>query len=148
MKDSMPAIETSTAGASALIKIFGVPVLAGAAATALTFLFMWPRTKREAFIRLTCTIMTSGLLGPLLVIAVHSWSPGLFTSARDVAALNGIDSGLGMMFVAAPIMALGGLPAWWLLGGIVLWLERRRGKDIGEMAADAAQVVKDVRGAL
>ena len=148
MKAKMPAIETTSAGATALIKIFGVPVLAGAAATALTFLFMWPRTKREAFVRLTCTIMTSGLLGPLLVIAVHSWAPGLFTSARDVAALNGIDPGLGMMFVAAPIMALGGLSAWWLLGGIVLWLERRRGKDIGEMATDAAHVVKDVRGAL
>jgi hypothetical protein len=148
MKASMPAIETTSAGASALIKIFGVPVLAGAAATALTFLFMWPRTRREAFVRLMATIATSGLLGPLLVIAVHSWAPGLFTSAAAVAALNGIDPALGMLFVAGPIMVLGGLPAWWVLGAIVLWLERRRGKDIGELAHDAAQAVKDVRGAL
>lgn len=148
MKASMPAIETTSAGASALIKIFGLPVLAGAAATALTFLFMWPRTRREAFVRLTCSIVTSGLLGPLLVITAHSWAPGLFASAGAVAALNGADPALGILFVASPIMVLAGLPAWWVLGGIVLWLERRRGKDIGEMAQDAAGVVKDVRGAL
>lgn len=148
MKATMPAIETTSAGASALIKIFGVPVLAGAAATALTFLFMWPRTKKEAFVRLTCTIVTSGLLGPLLVFAMHSWAPGLFTSASAVSVLNGADPALGMLFVAGPIMVLAGLPAWWLLGGIVLWLERRRGKDIAEIAHDAAEVVKDVRGSL
>lgn len=148
MKENMPAIETTSAGASALIKIFGVPVLAGAAATALTFLFMWPRTRREAFIRLTCTIGTSGLLGPLLVVAMHSWWPTLFTSAATVASLNGADPTMGMLAVAGPIMVVAGLPAWWVLGALMLWLERRRGKDIGELAHDAAEVVRDVRGAL
>jgi hypothetical protein len=145
MKDNM-AIETASAGAA--VKFFGVPVLAGAAASALTFLFMWPRTRREAFIRLASTITTSGVLGPLLVIAVHSWRPELFESARAVALLYGIDPALGMLFVATPMMVVAGLPAWWLLGAIVLWLERRRGKDIAEIAQDVAGAVKDVRGAL
>ena len=147
MKDFM-AIETTSAGAGALIKIFGVPVLAGAAASALTFMFMWPRTRREAFIRFTCSIATSALLGPMLVFALHSWWPSLFESARAVIALNGADPAFGMLALAGPIMVLAGLPAWWVLGAIVLWLERRRGKDIGEIVQDAAQVVKDVRGAL
>jgi hypothetical protein len=148
MKASMPAIETTSAGAGALIKIFGVPALAGAAATALTFLFMWPKSRREAFVRFTSSILTSAILGPLLVIAMHSWWPSLFSSARDVTALYGADPALGMLFVSGPIMVLAGLPSWWLLGGVVLWLERRRGKDIAEMAHDAAEAVKDVRGAL
>jgi hypothetical protein len=148
MKDTMPAIETTTAGVGALYKIVGVPVLAGAAASAVTFMFMWPRTRREAFIRFTCSIATSALLGPLLVAALHSWWPTLFDSARFMSAANGADPGLGMLAVATPIMVLAGVPAWWILGGIVLWLERRRGKDIGELAQDAAQIVKDVRGGL
>lgn len=148
MKDNMPAVETSAAAGGALIKIFGVPVLAGAAATALTFLFMWPRTKREAFIRFTCSICTSAILGPLLVFALHSWWPSLFASAGAVAVLNGADPALGLLALAGPLMVLAGLPAWWLLGAVVLWLERRRGKDIAEIAHDAAEAVKDVRGAL
>lgn len=147
MKDNMPAIETTSAAGGALIKIFGVPVLAGAAATALTFLFMWPRTRREAFIRFTCSICTSTILGPILVVALHSWWPSLFASAAAVAAMNGADPTMGVLAVAGPLMVLAGLPAWWVLGGIVLWLERRRGKDIGEIVHDAADVVKELRGA-
>lgn len=148
MKANMPAIETTSAAGGALIKIFGIPVLAGAAATALVFLFMWPRTLREAFLRLASTIATSGIFGPFAVMALHSWWPSLFDSAKAVTVLYGADPALGVLFVAGPVMVLAGLPAWWLLGGVLLWLERRRGKDIGEIVHDAAEVVKDARGAL
>ena len=141
------SLETTAAG-GALIKIFGVPVLAGAAAAALGFLIMWPRTLREAFIRLVCTIMASAIAGPLLVIAVHSWWPSLFASAGDVAALTGTGREMGFLFVAAPFLVIAGLPAWWIVGGIVRWFEKRQGKDIAEMAQDAAAAVRDVRGAL
>jgi len=148
MKANMPVIETSSAAAAGVIKIFGVPVAAGALATALTFLFMWPRTRKEAFIRFACTIAVSGILGPMLVIIVHSWSPDLFKSGSEVAALNGLDPAFGMLFLATPIMVIAGLPAWWIIGAALLWLDRRRGKDLGEIAHDAAEVVKDVRGTL
>ena len=45
-------------------------------------------------------------------------------------------------------MVAAGLPAWWVLGACVRWFDKRRGKDIGELAVDAAAVVKDVRGVL
>ena len=50
--------------------------------------------------------------------------------------------------MAGPIMVVAGLPAWWVLGAVVLWLERRRGKDIGELVQDAGAVVRDARGGL
>jgi len=145
MKAPMPAIETTSAGAGALIKIFGVPLIFGAAGAALSFLFMWPKSRREAFIRFTCSIATSALLGPILVFALHSWWPSLFESARAVLAINGADPALGMLALAGPIMVLAGLPAWWVLGAIVLWLERRRGKDFGELVQDAGGVIKEVK---
>jgi hypothetical protein len=141
------AFET-TAGGAALVKIFGVPVLAGAAATALIFLFMWPKTLHEAFLRLTATIAASGIFGPFAVMALHSWWPSLFDSAKAVTILYGGDPAQGVLFVAGPVMVLAGLPAWWLIGGVIRWLDRRRDKDIGEMAHDAVEVVKEVRGAL
>ncbi|MCC7703983.1 hypothetical protein IGS59_17240 [Janthinobacterium sp. GW460P] len=141
------ALETTAAG-GALIKLFGVPVLAGAAATSLGFMFMWPQSTKEAFIRFCSSIIISTFLGPLLVAAVLSWWPSLFDSAKTVAGLYGGDPATGFLFIAAPLMVAAGLPAWWVLGASVRWFDKRRGKDIGELAVDAAAVVKDVRGVL
>jgi hypothetical protein len=140
------AIETAGVGAG--IKFLGIPVVAGSVATALAFMIMWPRTLREAFIRLACAILTSVFAGPFLVIAVHSWWPGLFTSAKDVAIISGTDPALGVLFVAAPVLLAAALPAWWVIGAVVRWFDRRNGKDIGELAHDAAVAVKDVRSSL
>lgn len=148
MKATMPAIETTSAAGGALIKIFGVPVLAGAAASALVFLFMWPRTLREAFLRLASTIAVSSIFGPVAVMMLHSWWPSLFDSSKAVVTMYGADPTMGVLFVAGPVMALAGLPAWWIVGGLVRWLDKRRDKDLGELAHDAAEVVRDVRGAL
>lgn len=145
MKENM-SLEATAAGS--VIKVFGVPVLAGAAATGLAFLFMWPKTIKEAAIRFACTIVASAIAGPFLVIAVHSWWPSLFASAGQVAAMYKMPSELGMLFVSAPFLVLAGLPAWWILGCLVLWFDRRRGKDLGELAHDAAEVVRDLRGTL
>ena len=141
------SLETSAAG-GALIKIFGAPVVAGAAAAALGFLFMWPKSMKEAAIRFVCAVLCALILGPALVIAVWSWWPNLFEAAKLAAVQYGVDPLFGLLYIAVPFLVLAALPAWWLLGGLVLWFERRKDKDIGEMAQDAASVVKDVRGAL
>lgn len=141
------AIETTAAG-GALIKIFGVPVIAGAIATSLGFLIMWPKTTKEAFVRFACSIISSTILGPVLVIVVRSWWPSLFENAKDVAILYGSEPALGFLFIGAPLMVMAGLPAWWILGWAVHWLNKRKDKDLGEVLQDAAALVRDVRGAL
>lgn len=141
------ALETTAAG-GALIKFFGIPVLAGAAATSLGFMFMWPTSPKEAFIRFFTTIISSVMVGPALVVAVRSWWPGLFDSAKDVALMYGSDPALGFLFIAAPLMVAAGLPAWWVLGACLRWLDKRRDKDIGEIIHDAAAIARDVRGGL
>lgn len=135
-------------GVTAAIKYFGASVLAGAGAAALGFMFMWPRTMREAFVRITCAIACSFTFGPLLALGVHSWWPSLFTSAREFGTLYGGDPLMGVLVAAAPFFVLAALPAWWLLGGLVLWLDKRRGKDIAEYATDAVAVVKTVKEGL
>jgi hypothetical protein len=144
------SIETTAAGGAvgAIFKILGVPLAAGAIATAFAFLFMWPKTLKEAGIRLACTILSSFTAGPFLVIAVHSWSPGLFTSACQLATMYKLPEEIGTLFVSAPFLIVAGVPAWWIVGAAVLWLDKRRGKDLGEIARDAAEVVHEVRGAL
>jgi hypothetical protein len=53
-----------------------------------------------------------------------------------------------VLLAAAPFLVLAGLPAWWLLGALLLWFERRRSKDIAEIAHDAAEAVRQVRDTL
>jgi hypothetical protein len=74
----------------------------------------------------------------VLALGAHSWWPGLFDSAKTFGALYAGDPLVGVLIAAAPFMVMAALPAWWLLGGLVLWLDRRRGKDIGELAVDWA----------
>ena len=141
----MPVPDITPFSAGALVQFLALPIAAGVAAAALTFLFMWPRTRREALVRFACSICTAALLGPLMLVAQHSWWPTLFVSARVLAVLYGAPSILGVVAVACPVLVLAGLPAWWGLGAVVLWLERRRGKDIGELVHDAAEVVREAR---
>lgn len=141
-------MSTSAAAGGALIKIFGLPVLAGSLAAALGFMFMWPKTKGEAFARFATSIIFSATAGPLLVVWLRSYSPELFESAKDVAAMYGADQAVGFLFVAAPLLVAAGLPAWWIIGAVIRWFENRRSKDIGEMLDDATATIKKAKEAL
>lgn len=134
-----------TAVGATWIKLLGLPLLAALLATMLSFMVMWPRSVKEAVIRVCSSIIIATFMGPVLVAAVLSWWPGLFDSANAVAVLYGCDPATGFLFIAAPLMAAIGLPAWWVLGACVRWFDRRRDKDIGELAADVAAAVKEVR---
>lgn len=134
-----------TAGGAAAIKFFGATVIIGAGAAALGFMFMWPRTLREAFVRFASAISCSLMFGPALAFGAHSWWPSLFVSAREFGTQYAGDPLMGVLVAACPFMLVAALPAWWLLGGLVLWLERRRGKDLAEYATDAVAIVKTVK---
>lgn len=109
---------------SALFKL-----LAGAVAAGLLSAVLWPRTAREGISRITCTIAGSMLGGkPLLaLVTTHvAWYP-----AGEESAM--------LVYVCA------GLPAWWVIGGVARWFDKRRGKDIAQTAKDAADNVRAIR---
>jgi hypothetical protein len=141
-------MSASAAAGGALIKIFGIPVLAGSLAAALGFIFLWPKTKGEAFARFASSIVSSATAGPLLVVWLRSYKPDLFDSAKFVAELYGAEPTVGFLFIAAPMMVAAGLPAWWVIGGCVRWFDKRNQKDIGEMLDDASKSIKDAKNAL
>jgi len=133
------------AGAAAL-KFFGAAVLASAAATAFGFLFLWPRTMREAFVRFACAIFCSFTFGPALAFAARAQWPGMFATALEVGQVYG-DPQAGVLIAAAPFLVAAALPAWWLFGWFYLWMDKRRDKDLAEVAGDAVDVVKKIKEA-
>lgn len=119
-----------------IAKYVGLQLGAGAIAAALGFLVLWPKTAREGFARLVSSIIASMVFGPALVAFVHSKLPDLFASARIIGEAAGIAPEFGMFYAGAPFLVMAGLPAWWVLGAMLRWFDRRRDKDIGELAAD------------
>jgi hypothetical protein len=130
------------------LKLVAVPFAAGLAATILGFLFLWPKSGREAAARFACTLLACAVAGPCLAIAAYCWWPALFSSSGQFAILAGGPAELGVLLAAAPFLVLAGLPAWWIVGALLLWFERRRSKDIAEIAHDAAEAVRQVRETL
>lgn len=131
----MPEPTTSTAAAGgALLKYFGLHVGAGALAAALGFLVLWPRSMKEGFARLFCTIVASSVFGPMLVVQMHAGHPDLFASADQVAALYGLAPALGLLFISTPLLVIAGLPAWWLIGAGLRLFERDSDSWLGVFA--------------
>ena len=134
---------TSTAaGGALLVKLIGVPVITAAIATSLGFIFMWPASKKEAFIRFVVTLTSSFFLGPLLVIATKNWAPGMFSASREVAIELGIEPAFSILFLAGPLLVLAGLPAWYLIGALFRWLDNRKTEDLGGLIAGATNVFR------
>jgi hypothetical protein len=131
----------STGAGAAALKFFGATVLASAAATAFGFLFLWPKTMREAFVRFACAIFCSFTFGPALAFAARAQWPGMFASAQDLGQLYG-DPAAGVLIAAAPFLVFAALPAWWLFGWFYRWIDKRRDKDLGEVLQEGAAAVK------
>ncbi|MDF3837163.1 hypothetical protein P3W85_30030 [Cupriavidus basilensis] len=140
---SEPISGGAAAGAAgtAIAKYFGLQLGAGAVAAALGFLVLWPKTAREGFARLVSSIMSSIVFGPALVAFVYSRYPDVFASARTLAVAAGVNPEFGMLYAGAPLLVIAGLPAWWVLGAILRWFDKRRDKDIGELAEDVRDAV-------
>ena len=137
---------TSTvAGWAAIGKLVGWPIVIGAITAALGMLVLWPKTMMEGFARLVVTIISSTIFGPVLIFWVHSWKPELFSSAKSIAIEAGLEPMLGLLFASAPLLVIAGLPAWWILGAVVRWFDKRKGQDIGELIHDAKETIKEVR---
>jgi hypothetical protein len=146
MKGILMAEPTSSAaGGWALGKAIGGVLAIGVVASALGFLVLLPKTVKEAAVRAIATMAGSALLGPLIVAAAYSRYPEVFSAGATIAQTMGMEAWLGMFMVAAPLLAMAGLPFWWILGALVLWFENRKAKDLGQLVADArADVAKVV----
>lgn len=130
------AAETG-AGGAALIKWIGIPVIAASLAASLTFVFMPPVTHREFISRLFVTFIGSFTLGPILYFWFMSQFPGVLDLAlRELTGVAGLDAGMVKVSLSAPFLIAGGLPGWYVLGWAFRWMERRKNRDLAEIASE------------
>lgn len=108
----------------------GVTAGAFSLAAAVVMLMTPPRSGREWAVGLISTLVSS--------IAGGAWL--LHWVGMSDLAISG-PLGLAVLF---GLSFLCGLPGWALVRAIFTWFIRREGKDIGQLAEDAASDVRDV----
>lgn len=133
---------SSAAGGIAAWKLGAALLGVGVVASAIGFFVLWPKTVREGVSRIAATILGSAVFGPAAAIAAFHRFPEMFNAAVKLATQVGLDPLAGWMAACAPWMVLSGLPVWWVGGAIARWFEKRKGKDIEELASDAKRAMK------
>lgn len=125
---SEPSLSENAGAFGLAVKVFGSPAFIGIIAGALGFLWSWPRTAREGFVRIAAAGVCSHFFGPgLLKTALH-FAPWFVP--EDISA--------GCYLIA-------GLPGWWILAWVFRWLEARRDKPLEDVAADIVEGAKHIR---
>lgn len=98
------------------------------------------REMRDAARRLAAGMLCSFIAGPALAFKAIDTFPWLLSSWMNVLNAHGAGSDRALwayLAAGAPFIAVTGLLGFWVVAAVVLWFERRKGKDIGEMARDA-----------
>lgn len=104
---------------------FGVP--AGLAAI-VVMLWVQPKSKREWAMALICTVVSSVGGGAMAVEYLQ----------LQHLAVGGV---VGLMALGGLIFACG-LPGWVIVRAGFAWADKRRDKDLGELYADAKDILK------
>lgn len=98
------------------------------------------RELQDAGRRLAAGVLCSFTIGPLLAFKAIEWWPSLMTPWEHI--LTGQHILWRYLASATPFIALSGVLGFWIVAALMRWFQKREGKDIGELVADARQDFK------
>lgn len=98
------------------------------------------RETEDATRRLAAGLLSSFTLGPLTAFFAITQAP--WVMAPWEAILKGQDILWVYLASAAPFIGLTGVLGFWVVAAGMMWFERRRGKDLGELIEDARNTLK------
>ena len=133
MSEPISGTAAGVAGWKIIGGLAGMGAIGAGLAAFVVMAMTKPKSDQEWRVALVSTLVGSIGGGAALVryLGIQHWAQDPF----------GIVAMLFLSFAC-------GLPAWALVRALFLYIDRRRGADLVEIAHDAVNVVKDVRGAL
>lgn len=140
----------STAGAFAGHKLLllALPIVASLIAFWLGLRFVPLRAgheRHDLINRVMACLVSSFVAGVTVLVLLMQHMPGAFAAAAQLALLAQLPPEAGFFIVTTCVLIVCGIPGPWLTAAVFLWVERRRGQDIGELARDAN---RDLRHAI
>lgn len=145
MKAKQMAVDASTGATGEVMRVLGVwfwvglgvlAFIAFAMATAVVMIATLPRTTKEWAVALISTLFSSFGIG--ITVTLYFGLHQRLMSAHQVEVV------MAMIQITSVLFA-GGLPGWILVRGLFLWSERRKDRDLAELAAELAKQVKEIK---
>jgi hypothetical protein len=138
------SVHPAAAGLAGKMLMLGLPVVATLIAWWLGMRLVPPKTTQETVNRLLSCAVASFVVGLPVLVLLRKHAPWVFSSALELAQAAQLDPIVGFFAVIGCVLLLCSLPGPWIIVAYVRWFERRKGKDLGQMAGDAAVDVRRV----
>lgn len=100
-----------------------VPLRAGAA---------WP----DLINRVIACLASSFIVGTAALVLLMHHQPGIFLAGAALAQLATFPPEAGFFLITGCVFVVSSVPGPWVVAAVFLWLDRRKDKDIAQMAAD------------
>lgn len=138
---------TTTGGALLLGKIIAVsmPVLASLVAFWLGIRFVPIRKEHvyeDMINRVIACLISSCVLGITALTLLYNHYPSVFEASQNLAVMAGLSGAAGFFTFTGCVLIVCATPGPWIVAAFFLWLEKRKGKDIGEMLKDLRHDLK------
>lgn len=134
-----PTTTAAAAGTAAGYKLalLTLPILASLLAFWLGIRFVplrpghtWP----DLINRVIACLASSFILGTTVLVLLMQHHAGIFQAGAQLAALATFPPEAGFFVITGCVFVVSSIPGPWLVAAVFLWLERRKAKDIAELA--------------
>lgn len=143
--------EPTAAGTFAGYKLalFTLPILASLIAFWLGLRFVPLRAddpRADLINRVMSCLVSAFVLGVTALVLLMQHMPGVFAAGSQLATMAGLPDIAGFFAITLCVFVVCSIPGPWIVAAGFLWLQRRKGKDLAELAQSMRDDVCDIVG--
>lgn len=145
--------EPTTAAAGGIagykLALFSLPVIASLLAFWLGLRFVPLRSedpRGDMLNRVLACLVSGFAIGVPLLVMLMQHMPGFFAAGVQLALMAELPAVAGFFVITGCVLVVSSMPGPWIVAAVFIWLERRKGKDIAEMAQEVREDVANIVG--